>query len=93
MWALVLGNLSTEQSSLLHLPGPPRLVALYVTGANKGLVHKAEGLTQPHSKFLKAASAVGCRCVGEVPLVFWDEPGDAWAGRGLRESARVLREA
>lgn len=61
MWALVLGTLSREQSSLLHLPGPPRLVVLYVTGANKGLVHKAEGLTHPHSKFPKGCQRCGMK--------------------------------
>lgn len=38
------GAWESEQraGSPLHLPRPPRLVVLYVTGANKGLVHKAE---------------------------------------------------
>ena len=47
LWSLgALLNLSREQSSLLYLSGTPRVVVLDVTGANKGLVHKAESLTQ-----------------------------------------------
>ena len=53
-------------------------------------MHKAEGLIH---LLQVPKSPMGCTCIGDVPHVSWNEPGDAWDGRRLRESARVLRKA